>query len=51
MVRTKGSHVLLRSYNGQARVTVPMHHGILKPKTFASILKQAGISVDEFLGL
>jgi len=30
-------------------VTVPLHSGrILKPKTLAAILEQAGVTVDEF---
>jgi predicted RNA binding protein YcfA (HicA-like mRNA interferase family) len=48
--RRAGSHVILRG-PGQPpeRVTVPVHAGrILKPKTFASILKQAGLTIEEF---
>jgi predicted RNA binding protein YcfA (HicA-like mRNA interferase family) len=46
--RQRGSHVLLRHPERPGRVVVPIHAGrILKPKTLASILDQAGMSVDE----
>jgi predicted RNA binding protein YcfA (HicA-like mRNA interferase family) len=33
----------------ERRVTVPLHTGkVLRPKTLASMLDQAGISVEEF---
>jgi len=50
VVRQAGSHVHLKHTNRQGRVTVPVHAGeILKPKTLASILDQAGIALDEFV--
>ena len=44
-LRQKGSHVILG--RGEARVTVPAHP-ILKEGLARSILKQAGVSEDEF---
>jgi predicted RNA binding protein YcfA (HicA-like mRNA interferase family) len=42
----KGSHVVLRK--GDRRVVVPLHNE-LKPGTLLAILKQAGISREEFM--
>ncbi|ACU35182.1 type II toxin-antitoxin system HicA family toxin [Actinosynnema pretiosum subsp. pretiosum] len=47
--RTKGSHAVYRHEDGRIAV-VPMH-GTVKRGTLASILRQAGLSPDEFLGL
>jgi predicted RNA binding protein YcfA (HicA-like mRNA interferase family) len=44
--RQVGSH--LRMTKGARRVTVPMHTPI-PPGTFQSILRQAGISLEELL--
>jgi predicted RNA binding protein YcfA (HicA-like mRNA interferase family) len=47
-VRQKGSHVTLHNPFTGKTCTVPVHAGeILKPKTLQSIMKQAGISVEE----
>jgi len=46
VVRQHGSHIRLA--RGQARLTVPKHKTIA-PKTLQTILRQAGISVNEFL--
>ena len=47
--RQRGSHVLLKHPDHPTlRVVVPLRVGrILKPKTLASILDQAGLSVDD----
>ena len=42
----EGSHVRLS--NGSVRVTVPMHRQLL-PKTLQSVLKQAGIAIEELM--
>ena len=47
--RTKGSHAVYRNGEGRA-VVVPMH-GVVKPGTLASILRQAGLTPGEFLKL
>ena len=51
-VRQKGSHVRLekRTEEGTIKVTVPLHRS-LKKGTLRIILKQAGLSVEEFLEL
>lgn len=47
-VRQAGSHVQLTHAERTGIVTVPVHAGeTLHPKLFASILKQAGLSIDE----
>ena len=46
VVRQEGSHI--RMNKGPVRLTVPNHKTIL-PKTLQSILRQAGVSVEEFL--
>lgn len=46
-VRSKGSHVILRSPNGMT-VLVPLHDE-LDRGTLSDILERAGISTDEFI--
>jgi len=49
---TKGSHHFLKHADKPGvRVTLPMHSDELKRKTLASIIDQAGYSVEEFLEL
>jgi predicted RNA binding protein YcfA (HicA-like mRNA interferase family) len=48
-VRTKGSHAVYRNPDGRAAV-IPQH-GVVKRGTLASILRQAGLTTDEFLQL
>jgi predicted RNA binding protein YcfA (HicA-like mRNA interferase family) len=48
-VSRKGSHVKLRNESGRT-VIVPDHRELARG-TLASILRQAGIAVDEFLDL
>jgi predicted RNA binding protein YcfA (HicA-like mRNA interferase family) len=45
-VRQHGSHVVMR--RNDAGCVVPMHAGI-KTGTLSGILKQAGVSVEEFI--
>jgi predicted RNA binding protein YcfA (HicA-like mRNA interferase family) len=45
VIRQAGSHVRLAQ--GDRRVTVPMHRNLVVG-TLQSILRQAGISLDEF---
>ena len=44
VVRQRGSHIRLE--NGARRVTVP-NHGEVNVRTLASILDQAGVTIDE----
>ncbi len=47
-----GSHIQLRHLdNPKLRITIPFHHKDLTPKTLKSIIKQAGLSVEDFLNL
>jgi len=47
-----GSHIQLRHLdNPNLRITVPFHKKDLSPKTLKSIIKQAGITIDDFLKL
>jgi len=49
--RSSGSHrILLRPADGR-RVVVPCHSGDLRVRTLASIVKQAGWTVEEFVDL
>jgi predicted RNA binding protein YcfA (HicA-like mRNA interferase family) len=46
---TTGSHYIL--IKGKLRVVVPYHNRDLKQGTLASIIAQAGLTVEEFLDL
>jgi predicted RNA binding protein YcfA (HicA-like mRNA interferase family) len=46
VIRQSGSHVRLAQ--GDRRVTVPMHRNLVVG-TLQSILRQAGVSLDDFL--
>lgn len=47
-----GSHIQLRyPNNSNLRVTIPFQRKDLTPKTLKSILKQADITIDEFIDL
>ena len=47
-VRQRGSHVVLR--RGGSGTVVPLHRPV-KIGTLAGILRQAGVSQDEFIGV
>jgi predicted RNA binding protein YcfA (HicA-like mRNA interferase family) len=49
-LRTKGSHVVMRSQDSGRGVTVPLHK-TLKRGTLAAILRQVGLDPDEFKAL
>ena len=47
-----GSHIQLRHPDHiDLRVTIPFHKKDLAPKTLKSILKQANITIEEFIKL
>jgi len=47
-----GSHVILRhDRDAIRRVTVPMHNRDLKRGTLRSIVRQSGLTIDEFVRL
>ena len=49
--RQKGSHITLIRDDPFARATVPNHNQPLKPGTLRSIIRQAGLTVEEFVKL
>jgi len=51
IVRTRGSHLVFTHPDSARLITVPNHPGDLKRPLVAGILKDAGISRDEFLRL
>jgi predicted RNA binding protein YcfA (HicA-like mRNA interferase family) len=52
VIRQKGSHIRLeKSFNGETlRITVPAHRPV-KRSTLSHIIKQARLTVDDFLKL
>lgn len=50
VARQKGSHITLRRDDPKGRVTVPNHNPI-KPGMLRGIIKEAGLTVAEFLKL
>jgi predicted RNA binding protein YcfA (HicA-like mRNA interferase family) len=51
LARTKGSHQIYWNELSRRQVTVPLHTCELPIGTLLEILKQAGISRDEFIHL
>ncbi len=47
----KGSHEIWWNPKTRARTTLPYHPGDLPEGTVRAVLRQAGLSVDEFLAL
>lgn len=47
----KGSHEIWKNKTTKKRTTVPNHPGAIPEGTLRAIIKQAGISVEEFLRL
>lgn len=50
VIRQRGSHIILRRDTPQARVVVP-NHKELKTGMLRGIIRQAGMTVDEFVAL
>jgi len=48
--RIKGDHVFMQRDNPYAAAVVPLHKEV-KPGTLRSIIRQAGLTVDEFVEL
>jgi predicted RNA binding protein YcfA (HicA-like mRNA interferase family) len=49
-IRKRGSHINMRRSNPYGKVVVPDHNPI-KPGTLRNIIKQAGLTVEEFVEL
>ncbi len=50
-MRQSGSHVFLYNQDTGKRTVVARHSGDVKRATVLTIIKQAGLTVDEFLAL
>jgi predicted RNA binding protein YcfA (HicA-like mRNA interferase family) len=50
VVRQKGSHITLVRQDPSTQLTVPNHKTIAKG-TLRSLIRDAGLTVDEFIGL
>lgn len=50
ILRQRGSHIILRRYEPFAEVVVPNHQELDKG-TLRAIIRQVGLSVDEFIEL
>lgn len=50
-IRQRGSHLFLRHSDGGRMTTVPMHAHDLPRGTVRAILRQAGVTEDDFLAL
>lgn len=49
LARQSGSHMIFKNAEGK-RTTIPYHVGdILHPKTLQSIIRDSGMTVEEFL--
>ncbi|HEX3663772.1 MAG TPA: type II toxin-antitoxin system HicA family toxin [Rhizomicrobium sp.] len=47
---TTGGHTIMRHVSDLTlRVTVPMHNGDLRSSTMRMIIKQSGLSIDQFI--
>ena len=51
IVHQRGSHVKLHHPYSRRTVTIPMHPGDLGKKLIGRILKQAGLTLEDFLRL
>ncbi len=49
-IARQGKHITMRRDNPRLRVTIPNHRTI-KKGTLRSIIRQAGLTVDEFVAL
>lgn len=49
--RQKGSHLILYNSSQQKRLTIPMHVRDLPKGTLLAIVKQSGLTREEFLKL
>lgn len=49
--RQRGSHLHLKKDDVAGRVTIPVHSKPLAPGTLRNIIRQTGLTVEEFLAL
>ncbi len=50
-VESPGGHRQFRHSTKSGRVTIPMHGGDMTPGTIRSIIRQAGLTVQQFVDL
>ena len=50
VVRQKGSHIYMRRDNPFVQISVP-NHKTIKPGTLRSLIRQTGMTVEEFAAL
>ncbi|MCC6958830.1 MAG: type II toxin-antitoxin system HicA family toxin [Dehalococcoidia bacterium] len=51
VARQSGSHVMLFNHRTRRTTVVPVHARDLPMRTLRAIIKQSGLTVDEFLAL
>jgi predicted RNA binding protein YcfA (HicA-like mRNA interferase family) len=51
ILRQKGSHLFLKNFNTSKVTSVPMHSKTIKKGTLLAIIKQAGLTLEQFLKL
>ena len=51
VARTRGSHYLLKNADGSRRVTVPFHRKDLRAGTLHAIIRDSGLSMEQFMEL
>jgi len=49
--RQTGSHVIMYKSGIRHPISIPLHPGDLPKGTLRAIIRQAGLTIDEFLGL
>ena len=50
--RQKGSHAVFYRAEDKARVVIPIHQGKdIKPKTLSGIIRDMGLTVEEFVNM
>lgn len=49
--QAKGSHEIWYNPKNKIRITIPNHPGDMSEGTLNAIVKQSGLSAEEFLGL
>lgn len=49
--QAKGSHEIWLNIKSKTRITIPNHPGDMPEGTLNAIVKQSGLSIDEFLSM
>ena len=51
VIRTKGSHYILKHAETRKRVIVAYHNKEMRPSTLSKLIKESGLTEDEFIDL